>query len=59
MPGYDWWRTEFTLHNGEIFWRNVDIPNSWAETMGSDYSVQVTPGQALFVNFDTNTGEVR
>ena len=59
VPGYDWWRTEFTFHNGEIFWRNVDIPNSWAETMGSDYSVQVTPGQALFVNFDTNTGEVR
>ena len=58
VPGYDWWRTEFTLHNGEVYWRDVNIIDGWSE-LGSDYSVQVTPGQALFVNFDTNTGEVR
>lgn len=36
---FDWWRTEFTLFNGELFWRAVDIPNNWAENVGADYSV--------------------
>lgn len=58
VPGYDWWRTEFTLHNGEVYWRDVNIIDSWSE-LGSDYAVQVSPGQCLYVNFDSNTGEVR
>lgn len=58
VPGYDWWRTEFTLHNGEVYWRDVNIIDSWSE-LGSDYAVQVSPGQRLYVNFDSNTGEVR
>lgn len=58
VPGYDWWRTEFTLHNGEVYWRDVNIIDSWSE-LGSDYAVQVLPGQCLYVNFDSNTGEVR
>lgn len=58
VPGYDWWRTEFTLHNGEVYWRHVNIIDSWSE-LGSDYAVQVSPGQCLYVNFDSNTGEVR
>ena len=55
----DWYSTEFTVHNGEVFWRIYDMPNNWAETMGSDYSVTTTPGKKLYVNFDTNKAEVR
>lgn len=58
VPGIDWWRTEFTLYNGSVFWRNDNIVDSWTE-IGSDYSVQVSAGQKLYVNFDMNTGEVR
>lgn len=59
IPGYDWWRTEFTLYKGAIYWRLVDIPANWATNVGADYSVGVSAGQKLYVNFDTNTGEVR
>ena len=55
----DWYRTEFTIHNGEVFWRKYDMPNNWAETMGADYSVTTAPGKKLYVNFDTNKAEVR
>ncbi len=59
VPGLDWWRTEFTLYNGSLFWRNANIVDNWAADVGSAYSVQVTAGQKLYVNFDMNTGEVR
>lgn len=59
VPGYDWWRTEFTLYNGQLYWRVIDIPNNWAESMGGDYSVTMKPGMQLYVNFDNNTGEVK
>lgn len=55
----DWYRTEFTVHNGEVFWRKYDMPNNWAETMGADYSVKPAVGTKLYVNFDTNKAEVR
>ena len=55
----DWYRTEFTIHNGDVFWRKYDMPNNWAETMGADYSVTTAPGKKLYVNFDTNKAEVR
>ena len=55
----DWYYTEFTIHNGEVFWRKSDMPNNWAETMGADYSVTTAPGKKLYVNFDTNKAEVR
>lgn len=55
----DWYSTEFTVHNGEVFWRKYDMPNDWAETMGPDYSVTTAPGKKLYVNFDTNKAEVR
>ena len=55
----DWYSTEFTVHNGEVFWRKYDMPNNWAETMGADYSVTTAPGKKLYVNFDTNKAEVR
>lgn len=59
VPGYDWWRTEFTLYNGSLYWRVVDIPNNWAENVGADYSVTMSVGAKLYVNFDNNTGEVK
>lgn len=55
----DWWRTEFTLHKGDLFWRTMDIPDNWAANVGEDYSVSCAPGQKLYVNFDRNTGEVK
>lgn len=58
IPGVDWWRTEFTLYKGNCYWRNVDIPNNWANDVGADYSVAGTAGQKLYVNFDKNTAEV-
>ena len=55
----DWYRTEFTVHNGDVFWRKYNMPNNWAETMGTDYSVKPAVGTKLYVNFDTNKAEVR
>ena len=55
----NWYSTEFTIHKGEVFWRMKNMPNNWAETMGSDYSVTTTPGKKLYVNFDTNKAEVK
>jgi len=59
VPGFDWWRTEFTLYKGNVYWRTVDIPSNWAENVGPDYSVSVTAGQKLYVDFDNMTGEVK
>ncbi len=55
----NWYNTEFTVHKGDVFWRMKNMPNNWAETMGSDYSVTTTPGKKLYVNFDTNKAEVK
>ncbi len=56
---YDWWRTEFTLYEGELYWRLVDIADNWESNVGAEYSVQVATGQKLYVDFDNNTGEVK
>ena len=55
----NWYSTEFTVHKGDVFWRMKNMPNNWAETMGSDYSVTTPPGKKLYVNFDTNKAEVK
>lgn len=59
VPGLDWWRTEFTLYKGSLFFRDVDIPNNWNENKGADYSVNGAAGQKLYVDFNNNTGEVK
>ena len=59
VPDIDWWRTEFTLFKGALYWRTVDIPANWAENVGSAYSVACSVGQKLYVNFDELTGEVK
>lgn len=58
-PGIEWWRTEFTLYQGSLYWRTVNIPANWEENVGADYSVKVSAGQKLYVDFDKNTGEVK
>ena len=55
----DWWRTEFTIHKGDVFWRNQSVNDGWKKDVGSDYSVSTTPGKKLYVNFDTNKAEVK
>ena len=59
VPGFDWWRTEFTLHGGGLVFRTMDIPSNWAENVGADYSVQTTQGQTLYIDFNNNKGEVK
>ncbi len=59
VPGFDWWKTEFTLFKGSIFWRTVDIPSNWKDNVGSAYSVDCSAGQKLYINFDELTGEVK
>ncbi len=59
VGSYDWWRTEFTLYNGELYWRTVDIADNWESNVGADYSVAVETGQKLYVDFNYNTGYVK
>ena len=59
VPGLDWWRTEFTLHKGDLYWRAIDIPTNWATNVGADYSVTCEIGQKLYVDFDNYKGEVK
>ena len=55
----DWYRTEFTVYKGNLFWRRYDIVNNWAETEGPDYSVTTQVGQKLYIDFDNYTAEVK
>ena len=55
----DWYRTEFTIYKGNIFWRRYDIVNNWAETEGAAYSVTTQVGQKLYIDFDNYTAEVK
>lgn len=52
----DWWRTEFTLHDGAIFYRDFNLIDSWAEK-GDGYSVQGSAGDVIYLNFTAGTGE--
>ena len=55
----DWYTTEFTIYNGNLFWRRYNIVKSWAETEGEAYSVTTTVGQKLYIDFNNNTAEVK
>lgn len=61
VPGYDWWRTEYTIVDGSIFWRQEGyVPqDNWKADVGDAYSVACSAGQKLYVDFDYNTAEVR
>ncbi len=57
VPDVDWYRTEFTILNGKLFFGNPT--DNWATNFGSDYSVACSAGQKLYLNMDMNTGEVK
>ena len=61
ISGLDWWRTEFTLKDGsEIYFRDdADIPSNWAEDVGSEYSVTVSTGDVVELDFNNLTGSVQ
>lgn len=50
---FDWWRTEFTLFEGKLFWRTMNVTSNWADDVGPEYSVVPAAGQKLYVNFGT------
>ncbi|MDR0962357.1 MAG: SusE domain-containing protein [Mediterranea sp.] len=59
IDGFDWWRLEFTLYNGAIFYRgDNNIAENWATNMGADYSVQGAPGKVITLNFTDGTGAI-
>ncbi len=58
--GIDWWKTEFTIKSdGALYYRDIDIPNNWAENKGEDYSQHIEIGQSAYVNFTAATGSVK
>ena len=60
IPGYEWWKTEFTLYSGNIFWREQNAINeNWKTNLGDAYSVACNPGQKLYIDFDNDKGEVK
>ena len=59
IPGVEWWKTEFTLYKGSLYWRNVNIVDNWAKNVGADYSVAGSAGQKIYVDFDYDNGSVK
>lgn len=59
VADFDWWRTEFTIYQGNLYFRNVNIVDNWAKDLGSAYSVSCNPGQKLYIDFDYDKGEVK
>ena len=56
----DWWRTEFTLCNGEIFYReNNPVNDSWGKDVGPEYSIQGAAGKTIRLNFTAGAGELK
>lgn len=58
VPGWDWWLTEFTFVKGKIYYRDFNLIDSWGEKADS-YKVSCSAGQKLYINFDTDAGEVK
>lgn len=57
VPNIDWYRTEFTICNGKLYFGNPT--DNWATNFGPEYSVSCSAGQKLYLNMDMNTGEVK
>lgn len=56
----EWWRTEFTLFKGKIYYREDNaINNSWAKDKGDDYSVQGSTGKFMHLDFTKGIGELK
>lgn len=59
VQNYYWWQTEFTFLDGAIYYRDIDVASNWAENVGSEYSVTVSNGQVITVDFNNGTGSVQ
>lgn len=57
--GLDWWRTEFTLKGNEIYYRDLNIVNNWAEDAGSEFSIAGTAGMVIELDFNNGTGSTK
>lgn len=56
----DWWRTEFTLHDGNLFYReNIAVNDGWSVDVGAEYSVQGSAGKVMQLDFTAGTGEMK
>lgn len=60
VPDAEWWMTEFTLLDGAtVFYRETDnLVSGWGDNKGSNYSVQLSAGQKVHINFSAGTGFV-
>lgn len=50
VPGFDWWKTEFMVFDKKIVYRGMG---------GDQERVTATAGQKLYLNFTTETGEIK
>ncbi len=57
--GIDWWRTEFTLKDGEIYYRDLNIVDNWEADAGAEYSIKGTPGMVIELDFNKGTGSTK
>lgn len=57
IPTLGWYQTEFTLLDGNLYFANP--AKNWNDNFGSEYSVQCSAGQKLYVDFDYDKGEVK
>lgn len=57
--GIDWWRTEFTLKDGEIYYRDLNIVDNWEADTGAEYSIKGTPGMVIELDFNKGTGSTK
>lgn len=58
IEGYPWWQLEFTLKDGNIFYReNNAVNNGWGD-IGNEYIISASPNQKIKLNFIDNTGSI-
>lgn len=57
--GIDWWHTEFTLKDGEIYYRDLNIIDNWEADAGAEYSIKGTPGMVIELDFNKGTGTTK
>ncbi len=50
IPGYDWWKSEFMVFDKKIKYRGNG---------GDQERVNATAGQKLYLNFTSETGEIK
>ena len=59
IPGYDWWKSEFMIYDGNIEYRGMGDDQNKAAPDGFGYRVAGNTGQKLYLNFSTGKGEIK